>query len=68
MKTLKIILLTIAPFVFMYLFFGFISMEFNPKNWNEAGQNILFIFLFVYSLALYALCLGIFFFWNIKNN
>ena len=44
MKILKIILITIAPFVILYLFFGFISMEFNCKNWNEAGRFICIFF------------------------
>ena len=44
MKILKIILITIVPFVLIYLFFGFISMEFNCKNWNEAGRFIYIIF------------------------
>ena len=35
-----LILITPAPFVFMYLFLGFIAMEFNCKNWNECQKVI----------------------------
>ncbi len=44
MIILKIILITIVPFVLIYLFFGFISMEFNCKNWNEAGRCLYIFF------------------------
>lgn len=48
MKILKIILITIVPFVLIYLFLGFISMEFNCKNWNEEGR---FIYIFFGTLC-----------------
>ena len=44
MNIIKIILITTAPFVFMYLFLGFIAMEFNCKNWNEIGRFLCIFF------------------------
>ena len=47
MKILKIILITIAPFVLMYLFFGFVAMEFNCKNWDQVGRFLFILFGFM---------------------
>lgn len=63
MKILKIILITIAPFVVAYLFFGFISMEFNCKNWNGEGRSV-----FIFFGLMGATFGNLLFFEHLKNN
>ncbi len=54
-KNKWLVLIPLAVMFFLYAACGFITMELNPKNWDEAGRGIYVVLTVCFSVILGAI-------------